>query len=288
MRANLYRGNFGNNVSNTVTGTYSPFIWGDCPFEQIKLGQLPGSTFEIKPENFPLAATQTTQIDHGNLKVFATANGTIAPVSAIGGVERVGAALALTAGSTSDNESLSIAQSYPSFLMSGSASNSGKLWFEAEIGVSSILTNTVGIFCGLAETDLLVLATGVPFNAGDAITNSAAAIGFRKEEDGLGVIDTVRSDRATSFTNIGDADSSIAVNTLTKFGMVYDPNDVNRCVRFYKNGVELSNALSRATLTGLTNLDANALGFLLAVICDSGADGVAVYLSKARVAQLAV
>ncbi len=287
MRPNQYRGNFGSNYANTVEGQYSPFIWGDCPWEQVRDKVIPGSYFEIKPEYFPLAGTQTTQIAHSNLKLFATSDGTIAPVSAINSVERVGAVLALTAGTTSDNESLSIAQSYPSFLLSGLTSNSGPLWAEWEMGVSTILVNTIGFFAGLAETDLWTLATGVPFNAGDAITNSASAIGFRKGEDALGVVDTVLSDRATSFTNIGDDETSIAANTLVKYGMMYDPADADRCVRFFKNGVELTTALSRSTLTGKTNLDANALGFLLAVICDSAADATKVYLSMARVCQLA-
>ena len=282
-----YAGNF-SSTANAVEGGYSPNIWDDCPMQLIRDGILPGSYVEKNGwGDFPLAGTQTTQIGFSDYKLFATADGTIAPVSAINSVERVGSVLALTAGTTSDNESLSIAQAYPSFYLSGSASTSGKLWFEAEIGVSSILTNTVGFFVGLAETELWTLATGVPFNAGDAITNSASAIGFRKEEDGLGVIDTVYSDRATSFTNAGDAESSIAANTLKKFGMVYNPAETTDCITFYANGLPLTTKVSRTTLTGLTNLDANALGVMAAVICDSAADGTKFFLSKWRCFQLA-
>lgn len=291
MRPDQYAGNFGSNAANTVAGKYSPFIWGDCPWEQLRDGLLPGSTFELPDwATFPLAGTQTTQIAHSNLKVFATADGAIAPVSAVVS-ERVGAVLKLLAGTTSDNESLSIAQAYPSFLLSGLSSNSGKLWFEFEIGITSILTNTMGFFCGLAETDLWTLATGVPFNGSDAITNSASAIGFRKGEDALGVVDTVYSDRATSFTNIGDDETSIAVSTaavpFAKFGIKYDPNEETNCVQFYKSGVKTTTSLTRTALRALTNLDANALGFIFAQINDSGADGLATYVGRGRIAQLA-
>ena len=282
-----YRGNQGSNIPNTIARSYSPNIWADCPLDDIRNGVLPGAWIEKNGwSTFPLAGTQTTQIGFDDYKLFATADGTIAPVSAINSVECIGAPLAFTCGTTSDNESLSLAQSYPSFLLSGLTTNSGKLWFEAEIAVSSIATNTIGFMLGLAETEQWTLASGVPFNAGDAITNAASFIGFRKEEDGLGVVDTVFSDRATSFTNIGDAEGSMAANTLIKYGMVYDPKQTDDCIRFYENGVQLTTEMSNSTLTGKTNLDANALGVIAAVIADSAADAVKFYLSRWRCFQL--
>jgi hypothetical protein len=289
MNSNVkYRGNQGSNVPNTVAGVFSPSIWHDCPLSRIRNGEVQGSFIETVnwTTDFPLAGTQTTQIAHGKYKVFATADGTVAPVSAINSVEKFGGALKFTAGTTSDNESLSVAQSYPSFRMSGTTTDSGKLWFEAEIAISSIATNTIGFFLGLAEVELWTLATGVPFNAGDAITNSASAIGFRKEEDGLGVVDSVYSDRATSFTNIGDAEGSMAANTLIKYGLVYDPLETTNCVTFWENGVKLTTALSRSALVALTNLDANALGIMFSQINDASADAVASYITRWRCFQL--
>lgn len=280
-----YRGNQGSNVPNTIAGVFSPSIWSDCPIDQLRNGEIAGSLFEMRDwSEYPLAGTLTTQIGHGKFKVFATSAGTIAPTASVFTTTKpIGNVLALTFDADAD-DSASIAQSYPTFRMSGLTSNSGKLWFEAEIGLNVITTDGTALFCGLAETNLWTLATGVPFNAGDAITNSAAAIGFRHLEDGLGVLGTCYSDRATSFTDVTASAGTIAAATLTKVGMVYDPLETNNCITFWQNGIKLSGTVSRSTLTGLTNLDAGVLGFLFAACADTVDTGVA-YLSQLRVAQ---
>lgn len=281
-----YKGNQGSNVPNTIAGVFSPSIWSECPLEKLRDGRIPGAIFEQRDfTEWPLAPTLTTQIAYGKFKAFATSAGTIAPTaSAFATTKPLGNVLAMTFDTDAD-DSASLAQAYPSFRLSGLTSNSGKLWFEAEVGLNVITTNGTAMFCGLAETDLWTLATGVPFNGGDAITNSAAAIGFRHMEDGLGTIDTCYSDRATSFSNIGDDEGTIAAATLVKFGMIYDPLETTNCIRFFQNGVELTTKVSRATLVALTNLDAAVLGFLFAACADTVDAGVA-YLSQVRVAQI--
>jgi hypothetical protein len=280
-----YKGNLSTNVPNTIAGVFSPSIWADCPVQRLRDAEVSGSLVEMRGfEEYPLAGTLTTQIGFSKFKVFATSAGTIAPVTTFSTTKPVGNVLAFTFDTDAD-DSASLAQAYPSFRMSGLTSNSGKLWFEAEVGVNVITTNGTAMFCGLAETDLWTLATGVPFNAGDPITNSAAAIGFRHTEDGLGTIDTVYSDRATSFTNIGDDEGTIAAATLIKWGMVYDPKKTTDCVTFYQNGIPLATKLSAAALVALTNLDAGVLGFLFAACADTVDTGIA-YLSQFRVAQL--
>lgn len=274
------RGNLGE--ADTGRGL-SPAIWGDCPIGSILEGSVPGVMIADDFEDFPLIGTQTTQIAHGRYKVFNTGGGTVAGVSAVNSVE-LGKGI-LDIGLDTADDSGSIAQSYPCFLLSSTA---GKLWFEARLAYTPILTNGIGWFLGLAETGLWTLATGVPFNGGDAITNTASAIGFRKEEDGLGVIDTVYSDRATSFTNIGDAAASVAAAyEFVKLGMVFDPNAAaaNR-ITFYKNNLALADRLSAASLAALTNLDANALGLLFAAVADSAGTSGHAYLDWWRCVQL--
>ena len=78
----------------------------------------------------------------------------------------------------------------------------------------------------------------------------------------------------------------MAANTLIKYGMVYDPKQTDDCIRFYENGVQLTTEMSNSTLTGKTNLDANALGVIASVIADSAADAVKFYLSRWRCFQL--
>jgi hypothetical protein len=261
----------------------SPNVWGDCPIGSIIEGTIAGQYFFDDFADFPLIGTQTTEIAHGRYKVFANTGCAVTPVSAVDSVELGNGILDFSL--DTDNDSASLAQAYPSFLLK---STSGKLWFEARLAYTPITTNGIGWFLGLAETELWTLANGVPFNAGDAITNSASAIGFRKEEDGLGVIDTVYSDRATSFTNIGDAAASVSeAYEFIKLGMRFDPTAAAADrVKFYANNLELATSLSAASLTALTNLDANALGLLFAVVADSAGTSGHAYLDWWRCAQL--
>lgn len=281
-----------NNVDFGQQGTaitdpqrWSPAIWSKCPWGSIKNDPSLGRFWEENWSDFPLIGTQTTQIGHGRYKLFSSASGTINPVSAVNSVEIQGGALKMN--TDTDNDAAIIAQSYPSWRMSGSSASSGKLWFEAIVAQKSVVTNMAASFIGFGETDLMTLAVALPLNAGDPITNDGAMIGFRIEEDGLGVIDTVYSDRATSFTNIGDTEGgTLVAYTFKHLGILYDPLDIDRCVRFFTDNVECSTALSRAALVALTNLDANALGFLAGTVADSAGTAHELYIRGWRCAQL--
>jgi len=283
MNTMRFKGNLG---AGDTSRTPSPNIWGDCPWRDLKEGVKNGIAFYDDFADFPLVGTQTTQINHGRYKVFASSGSLVSRLSAVNSVEIPGGVLAHAI--DTDNDSVSIAWSYPSLMMTGLPSNSGKLWFECCYAQNSLLTNMAGTFIGLAEVEQWTLAAGVPFNGGDAITNSAAAIGFRLKEDGLGVIDTVYSDRATSFTDIGAAAGTLsAAYAFTKLGMKYDPADKEgKAVRFYKDNLELTTSLSNAALIALTNLDANALGLLWATVADSAGTSWLSYMKWWKVAQV--
>lgn len=271
---------------NTTNGP-SPAIWGDCPILDITVDPYRGYGIFDDFVNTPLPGTQTTEVQwYNGYKVFATASGYVKADETINSVETPGGILAFN-GDTAD-DSASLATYAEPFKISGSSSTSGKLWFEARLAVSSAVTNGVGIFVGLAETQLWTLATGVPFSGtGDAITNSAAAIGFLYPEDDTTTADTVYSDRATSFTAIGDGEvTGIADNTFTKLGFVYDPERTSDCIRFFQDGVELSTKLSQSTITGLTNLDAGTLGLIYAHVADTAGTAIISYLDWWRCYQL--
>src|SRR6266542_1518707 len=249
----------------------SPDLWQSLRFPIAEIQDTPGLglfIFDDFTQSMPpLAPTLTTQIAYGPYKAYAASGCTISRVSAVNSVELIGGALQIAMDTDDDEASIAGPES---FLLSGLTTNSGPLVFECCYAQNSIVTNLASTFIGLAETDLFTLAANAPNNSGDAIDNSGAMIGFRIEEDGLGVVDTVRSDRATSFTNIGDTEGgTMAAYTFAKYGMVYDPNNASRCVRFFVNNVECTTALTRAALIALTNLDANALGLLWSVAADS-------------------
>lgn len=275
-------------TSITPTDAYgpSPKIWADCPVLELERFPERGIYRFERWSDLPLAPTLTTQIAFGKYKAFATTGSSVDRVSAVNSVETLNGALKLA--TDTDNDSATIADAYPSFLMTGLSSNSGKLWFECCIAQKSVATNMASTFIGLAEVELWTLATGVPFNGGDAITNSAAAIGFRLKEDGLGVIDTVYSDRATSFTDIGAGEGgTLAAYTFTKLGFILDPKDPQGLgVRFFVNNVEATTRLSQAALIALTNLDANALGFIYGTVADSAGTTHEQYCKWVRIAQM--
>jgi hypothetical protein len=238
-------------------------------------------------EALPLPGTQTTEIAWaGKYKVFADTGGYVKADETFNSVETSGGILAFTA--DTDDDSASLATESEPFRLSGVASTSGKLWFEARVATSSIATNGIGFFVGLAENQLWTLAGGVPFNASDAITNSAACIGFHYPEDDTTTADTVYSDRATSFTKVGDGEvTGIAANTWVKLGFRYDLGDSTETITYYQNGVPLTTKTSTSTLTGLTNLDAGTLGLLYAHIVDASGTAIISYMDWWRCYQLA-
>ncbi len=269
----------------------SPNIWARCPLGWIKK-YYPEGHLRWDCSKMSLAGTQTTQIAGpiAGTKVFASTALVVDGVSSVGGELWNGA---IRFGSDTDNDASSLAQAYPTFRMSGLPASSNRLWFEGCVALSSILTDTLGFFMGLAETELWTLSATVPFNAASAaIDASASAMGFYKGEDALGVVDTVVSDRATSWANIGDDEGSIsAANTFAKFGFTYDPGpgndfDSSKIIRFFQNNAELATGVTRAALIAYTNLDANALGPIFATITDASGTAALAYLKWLEVAQL--
>lgn len=289
-----------NKTSITNRFRRSPALWGNCPISWIKK-HYPEGFLHWSPKDFSLKGTQTQEIAGPipGTKVFASSGGAVDVVSSVSS-ETWGGAIRF--GVDTNNESASLGQAYPSFRMSGlGGSTDNALWFEACIAVSSIAANTIGFFLGLGETELFTFADAVPFNAGDAITADGSLIGFRKKENELGVFDVSYSDRATSFTDIIDDVTSsangsftaLAANTFMKLGFFYNPGpakgreyDSSRVIRFFQNNLEMPTAVAKSTITGLTNLDANALGPMFSLIADSSGTSAKAYIKWLEVAQL--
>lgn len=263
----------------------SPAIWDKVPFERMQEGDLDGVAIYDDFSLLPLQGTLTTQIAAGNYKVFGDTGNTITRVMSINSALVSGGALQFAI--DTDNDEVSMAQAYPSFQMTGLATNSGKLWFELCYAQSSIATNMASVFFGLANVAGVTLSTTVPLNDGDPIDATMYGVGFRIAEDGLGVVDTVVTDGGTSFTNIGATEGgTLAAFTFKKFGIMYDPDNVTNCITFYVDNVPCATTISRSTLTGYTNIDANGLGFLIASTADSAGTTFKSYLKWLKIAQL--
>lgn len=274
----------GNLVANTAYGP-SPALWGSMRISDIMSYPNVGfHRFELW-DDLPLAPTLTTQIAFGKYKAFCASGSTLKRVSQINSVNVIGGALEMI--NNSDNDAAAIAQAYPAdCYLTGSQTTSGKLVFECALARSGIATNFGSYFVGLGETNLMTLAATVPLNAGDPISNAGSMFGFHMKEDGLGVVDTVVSDRATSFTDIQAGIGTMVANTVVKLGFVYEfgttPN-ANR-VTFFYNGLPCTTFYTNDNIVATTNLKANALGFLFAGVADSGAPST-VFLPWYRIAQ---
>lgn len=247
----------------------SPAIWEDVRVLELLEKPEKGLHFYDDFQDFGLPGVQTTQIQLGRYKVFNTAAGQIQKVTTINSVELMGGALQANQDTAADSSSL--AQAGPAYLMSGDKSTSGVIFFEAAVAVASIAANTQGFFVGLAEVDQMTLATGVPFSSGDTITNTWSGIGFHAKIAGTGTVDTVVTDRATAFTDLGVGEGGQLANfTFLKLGMIYDPAaDAAKRVRFFANNLECNTKYTQTLLAATTNLKANALGLVWSNVCGS-------------------
>lgn len=272
-----------NLLADTSRGP-SPAIWEDV--RVLELLEKPGKGLHFFDDfqDFGLPGTQTTQINLGRYKVFNTGAGVIQKVTTVNSVELQGGALQNAL--DTDNDSGSIAQASPSYFLSGDKATSGALFFECEYAQASLVTNMASVFIGLAEVDQMTLATAVPLNAGDPITNTWSGIGFHLKEDGLGVVDTVVTDRATSFTDLGAGEGgTLVAYTFKKLGFIYDPQaDAAKRIRFFADNLELTTKYTQTLLAATTNLKANALGLVWAAVSDSAASYTG-FLRWWRVAQ---
>lgn len=285
-------------MSNTITPRQnrttvsdrkcSPNIWGDFPWRDIQdpRSRIDGIVRRHDFSDFPLQGTLTTQISNGQFKVFGDTGNTMTRVVSINSVLVPGGALQLAL--DTDNDEIAFADAYPSFLLTGLKTNGAqKLAFEICYAQNSVATNMASVFFGLANVAGVTLSTTVPLNDADAISNTMYGVGFRIEEDGLGVVDTVVTDGATSFSNIGDTEGgTMTAYTFAKYGMLYDPNNTSRCIRFFVNNVECATAISATTLQGYTNLDANGLGFLFAATADSAGTSFNSYIKWLQMGQV--
>lgn len=274
--------------SGTQTGRKdSRSIWGDCPWEDFldPRSSTDGIAREWNFLDYPLSGTLTTEIGAGaGYKVFGDTGNTITRVVSINSALVPGGALQVTL--DTDNDEVTIAQAYPWLTLSGSTSTSGKLWAEFTYAQSSIATNMASVFFGLANVGGITLSTTVPLNDGDPISNTMYGIGFRIAEDGLGVVDTVSTDGATSFTNIGATEGgTLAAYTFTKFGLKYDPTDTTKAVRFYVNGAECATGLPLSAVQAFSNINANGLGWIWSSTADSAGTSFKGLMKRIRIAQ---
>ena len=282
----------------------SPGLWDSCDWDALNPGaggDQPGMRWFDDFQGLPIGphgpTSPTTLAAFGPYQAVCTGTGTPA-FSRSGTINSVvvpGGALQSKLTTTSANQN-TIAQTAAQYSLSGVIGTDGALWFEAPVAVSTIAANTQGFFIGLMEIEAVTFGSIVPFTSGTglAIDAGGAMIGFNLPTNGVGQIKTVYSDHATTFTAVGATDCTLMkANTFTRLGISYDPsrkgtsssNPSTCCVQFWQDNVLLANGITKATLTGLTNLNAKALGLIWSSVAGSSVSGGINYLQWWKTAQ---
>lgn len=280
-----HRGNQGTNAPNTDRGP-SPFLWGNCPVSEILHDPNLGVYFFDDFLSFTKPGTQTSELQlTDKWKVYNTGSGQVITDASLGGTLTSGGMISMLADTAGDASA--IASHSSPFVMTGLTSNSGPLWFEARVAQTGIATNNIQAFVGLGDNSAYTLGAAKPLGDANAVANDVPFIGLQQNEDGLGVYRGVYADEAATWTEVEDVVGTVAALTFAKLGMYYNPDDSTNCVQFYFNGVPAASVISKATLTGLTNLDAHPLGPVMATFADSAGTSTYFYCDWIRIAQLA-
>lgn len=276
-----YRGNFSSTVN--TNRLHSPNLWYDCP-DDLKKGVSGGGTISGSQGigffddflDYTLPGTQTTVVAQGRYKAYCAASGQWIsdnmPHSTTAGVGN-GWVSGLC---DTDGDSMAIGTEACPIVLT--TTQTGKVWFEARIATTSILTNMGQIFCGLNENRVAAFSSTVPLGNGDTANASAAMLGWRRAEDGLTVLDSVYADHSTTYGVVQASANSgvLAANTPIKLGMKIDMGDATNCVTFYVNGLPCTTTMTKAALLALSFVDVSGLGPCLAFYADSA--GTADYL----------
>jgi hypothetical protein len=243
-------------------------IWGDCPEQEIKNGEVPG--FMIFDDFVQWMKTPATTEGNwaagGGYSQFSDTGGTIANDSTTG----TGGEVAI--GSDGDNEGCSFRTTATPFRISRSFR---EVWFEARIKSSTIADAKHNIFIGFLE-DVALTAT-VPITATGTLADNNL-VGFQRPETvrsvagtGGAIMNTVyKANGVTAVTLQTDAVALVA-NTYTKVGLKFRRgtdrmNPQTNILSFYQDGVRLATAYAMPSAQGTDFPNDVSLGLVFAVL----------------------
>lgn len=260
-------------------------VWGDCPWLEVEEGRVDGVQFKDDFEHFGLPGTQTTEIQNGKYKVFSSTAGVFTADTMPHAATSSGRGGIISCLADTDGDSHAIGtQNCPFFLTT--TQTVGKLWFEARVAITGILTNAGQFFLGLADNRIGTFSATLPLGNANVQSTTLAMIGFNRLEDGLGVLNTSHSDvGATAWTDIQASAGAIASETWIKLGMVVDFSDSTNFITFTIDGVPCTTTVSKATILALSSLDVVGLGPCMAFFADSAGTSNYTYIDWWRACQ---
>ncbi len=280
--------------ANTDRGA-SGAIWGDCPWETFKNDRSQGMTFE---DDFTVVGNATMSSAYagsiGQWSTYGYAGAQINDAQKEGGVIKLS--------SDGDNEGVAMLGSAGSFRMvtTSTLALNRKLWFEARIAKSSIVTAHITCFVGLMSptlsSGLPVLAQPLLSATDDALSTACDSFGFilagtsatRGGPTEVGAGFNLTSGTVNYPTNCtammaGTGQTVLAADTYVKVGFVFDPQGPFRqvvnatarqtagsmrraLIRFFINGLEHTTFLTSEDVANATATQAFPTAFMCPVI----------------------
>ncbi len=256
---------------------FSPNIWGDCPIEAIKNGTVIGRFFQ---DDFTGPCPNT---DAGLYEGAGESCGlgylfygdTDVLIKAQAAVEE-GVVQASTMDTTQDESVMSTGS--PSFIVSDTASDAKKLWFEARVKKSTIANQAQAMFIGLGWDH----GSGVSVAKTLCLTDTAGALGAFSF---IGFhVDQADGD-AIDFTYKAEGQSAVVVKAgvevpeatvFMKLGFVYDPNaPAAKQIKIFVNNVEQTTYVTATQIAVATFPDAEPMAMVWCAKTGSGATGTA-------------
>lgn len=251
---------------------YSPNIWGDCPIEAIKNGTVIGRFFQ---DDFTGPCPNT---DAGLYEGAGESPGlgysfygdTGVTMKAQAGAEE--GVLEVAANNADKDEGI-ISTTSPSFIVSDTAADAKKLWFEARVKKASITDEELGMFIGLgwdhgggvslAKENCLVDDTD---NLGaDQAGNQYSFLGFHVDLSDADLLDFVyQADSQVQTVKIAAVDT-LETNTWVKVGFVYDPTaPASKKIAVFINNVKQTTYVTKDNIAAAIFPDAEPMAMLWA------------------------
>lgn len=264
------------NLSSDTTRSRSPNIWSDCPYEQLRMGEINGVAMHYDfNEEIPYLTTPTitTQAALGaGLKAFGSAGSTLVS----GGGAEGGTFVGTTA--ATDNLGVNFAAIALPFKI---IRTYGSFWWEIRLKRSTVATLDAGIFVGLMEQ--LTYTVTAPIAAAGTMTDNNF-VGFHNKEATATQCDTVyKADGVTQVSASSQLGTALAADTYTKLGMRYNHRDYS--FRFYQNNLELTTSYTIPSAAGTDFPNDVFMGLCVAELNGASAVAEVVTIDWIRAAQ---
>jgi hypothetical protein len=267
---------------------FSPNIWGDCPIEAIKNGTVIGRFFQddfVGPcPNTDAGLYEGAGESPGLGYLFYGDTGVTLKAQAA-----VEEGVVEVAGNDADNDESVMSTGSPSWVVSDTAGDDKKLWFEARVKKASITDEGLGMFIGLGwdHGDGVSVAKTLCLTDDEADLGAFSFLGFHVD---LSDADTLnfayKAEGQTAVDEAIAAVDTLVADTFVKVGFVYDPNaSASQRIKVFVNNVRNATGITATNIATATFPDAEPMALVWASKVGTAAESKA-QLDWWRVAQL--